>query len=80
MDPRLVLVLLLAGSALFSASELAIMGVPLYRIKRYIRSNPESKSAQMIQFLRDNPEKTLITILIGNNLVNVILSLYAGQV
>ncbi|USN57530.1 MAG: DUF21 domain-containing protein [Candidatus Peribacteria bacterium] len=69
--------MLLAGSALFSASELAIMGVPLYRIKRHIRQNPDSKSARIIEFLRENPERTLITVLIGNNLVNVTLSLYA---
>lgn len=80
MDPWLVLMLLLFGSALFSASELAIMGVPLYRVKRYVRSHSDSKAARIIEFLRDNPERTLITILIGNNLINVILSLYAGQV
>lgn len=80
MDPRLLLVVMLAGSALFSSSELAIMWVPLYRVKRHIRQNPTSKTARMLEFLRDNPEKTLITILIGNNLINVMLSLYAGQV
>jgi Mg2+/Co2+ transporter CorB len=80
MSDRLILLLMLLGSALFSSSELAIMGIPRYKIKRYVRQNASSRTAYILEYLRENPEKTLITILIGNNLINVMLSLYAGQV
>ena len=77
MPSRLIVVFLLLWSALFSASELAIMWVPLYKIKRFQRQNPTHRFAKILARLRERPERTLITILVGNNLMNVILSLYA---
>ncbi len=71
-----IVVLLLILSAFFSASELAIMTVPFYKIKQLVSSN--WKLIKFLYKLRQNSERTLITILIGNNLVNVILSIYAS--
>lgn len=78
MTPAWVVILLLLLSALFSSSELAIMGTPLYKIKQAVQHS-KSKISKMLLHLRKNPERTLITILIGNNLVNVALSIYASN-
>ncbi len=70
---------MLALSALFSSSELAIMWVPMYKIKKYISENSKNPwSAKLLLNLREKSERTLIAILIGNNLVNVALSIYAA--
>ena len=79
MIPVLIVIWLLLLSALFSSSELAIMWVPVYKIKKYINENPKSKVAELLLRLRMSNEKTLIAILIGNNLVNVALSMYAAK-
>ncbi|USN54504.1 MAG: DUF21 domain-containing protein [Candidatus Peribacteria bacterium] len=59
---------------------MAIMGVPLYKIKRHLREHPEEeKAAKLLLDLRLKGERTLIAILIGNNMVNVALSIYAAS-
>jgi len=79
MWPWLIIIWLLILSALFSSSELAIMGVPMYKIKRYITENIKNPgSSKLLLALREKSERTLIAILIGNNLVNVALSIYAS--
>jgi len=77
--PIAIIIWLLILSALFSSSELAIMGVPMYKIKRYITENIKNPgSSKLLLALREKSERTLIAILIGNNLVNVALSIYAS--
>lgn len=78
MSPTVLILLLLVASAFFSASELAIFWTPLYKIKQLV-NNWKSKTAELLLKLRNNSEKTLITILIGNNFVNVLVSIYAAQ-
>lgn len=77
MYPVISVIALLALSAAFSASELAIMSAPLYKIKQL--ANSDSKLARLLLKLRQNSSRTLITILIWNNLVNVVLTIYASQ-
>ncbi len=80
MWPWLIVIGLLALSALFSSSELAIMWVPMYKIKKYINENIKNPgTATLLQSLREKSDRTLIAILIGNNLVNVALSIYAAS-
>lgn len=79
MIPALIVTGLLLLSALFSSSELAIMWVPIYKIKKYLKEHPKSKAATLLLNMRNSSEKTLIAILIGNNLVNVALSIYASK-
>lgn len=74
-----IITLLLFLSAFFSASELAIMSVPIYKIKQLIYTEKE-KLAKLLLTLREKSGRTLITILIGNNLVNVILSVYSTRI
>lgn len=80
MASWIIIVFLLAASAFFSASELAIMGVPMYKIQRFQRQFPKNTLVRYLLQLRNHPERTLITILIGNNLVNVIFSIYADNI
>lgn len=63
------LVILIACSALFSASETAISTSNAIRIKNY--ANDKVKGARRALYLIENFEKTLSTILVGNNFVNV---------
>lgn len=80
MIPLSTVVWLLLLSALFSSSELAIMGIPLYKVKRYVKEHSSKiAKAELLLRLRGKGERTLIAILIGNNLVNVALSIYAAQ-
>lgn len=52
----------------------------MYKIKKYINENIKNPwSWKLLLSLREKSERTLIAILIGNNLVNVALSIYASQ-
>ena len=75
----LIVTILLFLSAFFSASEIAIMSVPIYKVKQLLYEK-QAKLAKILLYLRENTEKTLITILIWNNLVNVILSVYSAKI
>lgn len=79
MEPFSIVILLLLLSAVFSSSEIAIMWVPLYKIKKHLNEHPENSKSQRLFWLREHGDRTLIAILIGNNLVNVALSIYASQ-
>lgn len=55
------------------------MWVPMYKIKKYINENIKNPgTSKLLLSLREKSERTLIAILIGNNLVNVALSIYAS--
>ncbi len=74
-----IITILLLLSAFFSASELAIMSVPIYKIKQLMIYTEKEKLAKLLLNLREKSGRTLITILIWNNLVNVILSVYSTR-
>lgn len=63
------LVALIMLSALFSGSETAIISVSEAKIRSLIKKGV--KSAKVLEKLKKDPHKLLITILIGNNLVNI---------
>lgn len=64
-----ILVILLAFSALFSSSETALTCVNKIRIRTLAEEG--NKRARTVQQLTDNPSKMLSAILIGNNVVNL---------
>ncbi|MDD3192441.1 MAG: hemolysin family protein [Oscillospiraceae bacterium] len=66
------LVALLAGSAFFSASETAFATVNTIRLKNY--ADAGNKKAALALKIAEMYEKTLSSILIGNNLVNIAIS------
>lgn len=64
-----IIVILLILSALFSASETALSSVNKVRLRSF--ADDGNKRAMMAIKLTDNFDKTLTTILIGNNVVNL---------
>lgn len=74
MDPGdtwqlIVLFILLALSAFFSASETALMSISKIRVRHMVEENMHK--ADLIQRLIDSPNKLLGAILVGNNIVNI---------
>ncbi|MEX2582083.1 MAG: hemolysin family protein [Gemmatimonadota bacterium] len=65
----LLLVLLLALSAFFSGSEIALFSLGEARV-RMLREEGR-QGARALARLKSNPERLLATILIGNNVVNI---------
>lgn len=64
-----LLVILIALSAFFSASETAYTTVNKIRLQNYVDAG--SKKAKTALFIAENYDRTLTTILIGNNIVNI---------
>lgn len=63
----------LAGSAFFSGAETGLMSVSRIRLRHLRRRRPGLRTAALQRLLR-HPEDPIMTFLIGNNLVNVLLS------
>lgn len=63
------LIVLLIGSAFFSASEITLMSLSKIRI-RYMQDEGV-KGAKLVSSLIENPNKLLSSILVGNNVVNI---------
>ena len=68
----LVIVLLIGCSAFFSATETAYSSLNRIRIKNLAKEG--NKKASLVERLSDNYDKLLSTILIGNNIVNILSS------
>jgi len=64
-----ILVLLLVLSAFFSASEVAFISLTDAKIETMVKKN--LPRAKLIKSLKQNPRRLLVTILIGNNIVNI---------
>jgi len=68
----LILILLLVLSAFFSGSETALMSVNKYKLKHRVKK--KDISALKVNYLLNNPDKTLGLILLLNNFVNILAS------
>ncbi len=80
MDPDgpllyIVFFVLVLFSAFFSASETAF--TKCNRIKLKVKADDGSKSAKLVLKIVDNFDNSLVTILIGNNIVNILASTIA---
>ena len=70
MDPRVIgLIILLFLSAFFSGVEIALTSVSKLRAKSLVEQ--KKRGAAALKKLKDNPKRMIITILIGNNIVNI---------
>jgi len=68
----LLILVLLVVSGFFSSSEIAMFAFPNHRIEAVVE---EGKSgAKTLKRLKSNPHRLLVTILVGNNLVNIAMS------
>lgn len=78
----LILLILLLLSAFFSGSETALLSLSRLRVRHLIQE--KKPGALALKKLKDNPNRMLITLLIGNNLVNVsasaIATVVAGEI
>lgn len=72
MELLIVIIILVACSAFFSASETAITGANRIRLKSMTENG--SKGAKIALKLIDKYDKVITTILIGNNIVNIAAS------
>ncbi len=81
-----LILILVCGSAFFSASETALTSLNKIKLRNMVEENV--KNADKIQKLIDDPNRLLSSILIGNNLVNnaaaslttmIAVSLLGGQ-
>lgn len=72
----LILILLLIGSALMSASEVAYFSFRPEDIEKF--KNNKSKKSQAALRLYNNPEKLLSTVLVANNTINIAIVLLAA--
>ncbi|MCX6694256.1 MAG: hemolysin family protein [Methanomicrobiales archaeon] len=65
----LLFVVCLALSAFFSSSEVALIAITKAKVRTLV--NEGHKGAASLATLKESPERILITILIGNNIVNI---------
>ena len=67
----LLLIVLFALSAFFSGSETALMSLDRYKLRHMARKN---KGAKLAQKLLEKPDRLIGLILMGNNLVNILIT------
>ncbi|WP_418284100.1 hemolysin family protein [Halorubrum sp. DTA46] len=63
------IVVLIGLSAFFSSSEIAMFSIPKHRVDSLVEEG--AHGATLIRRLKENPHRLLVTILVGNNLVNI---------
>jgi len=68
----LSILLLLALSAFFSSSEIAMFSLANHRVDALV--NEGRPGARLLKSLKADPHRLLVTILVGNNLVNIAMS------
>ena len=64
--------ILLLCSAFFSSSETAIFSLPREWVERQAATS--DRRARVLKELHDDPHRLLVTLLVGNNIVNVAIS------
>jgi len=74
----ILIIVLLLLSAYFSSAETAFSSVNKIRLKNYIEEG--KKNAKRALHVADNYEKTLATILVGNNIVNIGLTTISATI
>jgi CBS domain containing-hemolysin-like protein len=68
----LVLLALLVLSGFFSSAEIAMFSLPRHRIEALVADG--APGAETVRALKEDPHRLLVTILVGNNLVNIAMS------
>lgn len=68
----ITLVILLGLSGFFSSSEIAMFSLPAHRVEPLVEEG--RKGAKTLKQLKEQPHRLLVTILVGNNIVNIAMS------
>ncbi|WP_306054732.1 hemolysin family protein [Natronococcus wangiae] len=74
----LAVAVLIALSGFFSSSEIAMFNLPKHRLEGMVEE--EIENAELVKTLKDDPHRLLVTILVGNNIVNIAMSSIATAV
>ncbi|WP_254864402.1 hemolysin family protein [Halovivax gelatinilyticus] len=74
----LVVAVLILLSGFFSSSEIAMFSLPKHRVEGMVEE--EVAGADRVKALKDDPHRLLVTILVGNNIVNIAMSSIATAV
>jgi putative hemolysin len=72
------MLVLLGLSAFFSSSEIAMVALPAHRVEAIVEQG--KRGANTLKGLKQDPHRLLVTILVGNNLVNIAMSSIATGV
>ncbi|QZP36450.1 hemolysin family protein [Halobaculum magnesiiphilum] len=73
-----IILVLLACSAFFSSSEIAIFSVDRHRVGPLAETS--GRAGTILEALRSDPHRLLVTILVGNNVVNIAMSSIATAI
>lgn len=73
-----ILLVFLCGSAFFSGAETALFSLSRARILSY-RENPDTRSKQIIIKLLDDYRTTLTSLIMGNQFVNIVISILLSR-
>ncbi|MFC6723601.1 hemolysin family protein [Halobium palmae] len=68
----LMILVLLVGSGFFSSSEIALFSLPTHQIDAMVEEG--KPGARAVKSLKEDPHRLLVTILVGNNMVNITMS------
>ena len=74
----IVFVILIILSGFFSSSETALFSLDKARLRTLVKQ--KVRGAKILAYLRKNPRRLIITILIGNNIVNIAASVLATTI
>ncbi len=77
LQEAIILIGLLALSAMFSGAEIAMFSVSTLSVKHLMEKG--KKGAKTLYKLKSDPNRLLITALVGNNLVNIGAAAYATK-
>jgi CBS domain containing-hemolysin-like protein len=67
-----LILLLLVGSGFFSSSEIAMFSLPAHQIDAMVEQG--LRGTRAVKSLKEDPHRLLVTILVGNNMVNITMS------
>jgi len=76
----LLLFAMLALSALFSAAEAALLTISRIKIRNMLKKHPKDSRISSLVHLKKNTPRTIMAILIGNNVANVSASFLAAHI
>ena len=68
----IMILCLLVGSGFFSSSEIALFSLPAHQIDAMVDQG--LRGARAVKSLKEDPHRLLVTILVGNNMVNITMS------
>ena len=71
----LIFVVLVVISGFFAAAEVSLLSISRLRVKHLL--SQKKKGSEYIKLLKEDPDRLLSTVLIGNNLANVAASVIA---